>query len=217
MKLQCQRSVPHVSLCSKDSIFMVITLSLTVVTSEASLVVDLAISSKLINQVHSFLTCLALLGSPCKCCHSQKSSKPRNLIKFQNNNNKNMNNIGNCPSLMTLSPSNSLLSLSNSLVWDLQLRTCQSKPNQLTRSGSLFRLSAYTNCQLCIPCGPNYIQLRLCPQKGQVSSYSFSQENSELMLYDQKSKGIFEYWLLLKVENWKYYNKIIFKYIDNIE
>ena len=150
--------------------------TLTVVTSEASLVVDLAISSKLINQVHSFLTCLALLGSPCKCCHSQKSSKPRNLIKFQNNNNKNMNNIGNCPSLMTLSPSNSLLSLSNSLVWDLQLRTCQSKPNQLTRSGSLFRLSAYTNCQLCIPCGPNYIQLRLCPQKGQVSSYSFSLE-----------------------------------------
>lgn len=115
--------------------------TLTVVTSEASLVVDLAISSKLINQVHSFLTCLALLGSPCKRCHSQKSSKPRNLIKFQNNNNnKNMSNIGNCPSLMTLSPSNSLLSLSNSLVWDLQLRTCQSKPNQLTSSGSLFRL-----------------------------------------------------------------------------
>ena len=150
--------------------------TLTVVTSEASLVVDLAISSKLINQVHSFLTCLALLGSPCKCCHSQKSSKPRNLIKFQNNNNKNMNNIGNCPSLMTLSPSNSLLSLSNSLVWDLQLRTCQSKPNQLTSSGSLFRLQAYANCQLCIPFGPNYIQLRLCPQKGQVSLYSFSLE-----------------------------------------
>ena len=91
--------------------------TLTVVTSEASLVVDLAISSKLINKVHSFLTCLALLGSPCKRCHSQKSSKPRNLIKFQNNNNnKNLSNIGNCPSLMTLSPSNSLLSLSNSQV-----------------------------------------------------------------------------------------------------
>ena len=157
--------------------------TLTVVTSEASLVVDLAISSKLINKVHSFLTCLALLGSPCKRCHSQKSSKPRNLIKFQNNNNnKNMSNIGNCPSLMTLSPSNSLLSLSNSLVWDLQLRTCQSKPNQLTSSGSDFRHIQTASCQLCIPFGPNYIKLRLCPQEGQVSSYSFSLENSELML-----------------------------------
>lgn len=43
--------------------------SLAMVASEASLVVDLIISSKLIHQIHSLLTRLALLSSACEGRH----------------------------------------------------------------------------------------------------------------------------------------------------
>ena len=80
--------------------------TLAVVASEAGLVVDLAISSKLFNQVHSFLACFALLGSPCKCCHPQKKIfHTQKSIKSLTNNKT--NNFGNFPSLITLSTSNS--------------------------------------------------------------------------------------------------------------
>lgn len=52
------------------------------VASEACLVVDLVVSSKLINQVDSLLTCFAFLGSPSKCCHPHPisySPNPQNL------------------------------------------------------------------------------------------------------------------------------------------
>ena len=68
--------------------------ALAVVASEAGLVVDLVISSELIHQVHSLLTGLTLLGSPCKSCHLRSSSTPPpsnttqfseiRLMKFRN-------------------------------------------------------------------------------------------------------------------------------------
>lgn len=90
---QCQRSVPMCPSIKKSQFFFFfwgcyLKGTLAVVASEAGLVEDLVVSSELINQVHSLLTCLALLGSPCKCCHPNKSPTPRKISKIPHQQNQ---------------------------------------------------------------------------------------------------------------------------------
>ena len=54
-----------------------------VMAPKAGLVVDLVVSCELIHQIHSLLTCLALLGCPCKRCHLCPTDLPTNTHNFK--------------------------------------------------------------------------------------------------------------------------------------
>ena len=56
--------------------------TLAVVTSEARLVVDLVISSKLFHPVDFLVTYFALLGSACKCCHLKMMSSRCHSVEW---------------------------------------------------------------------------------------------------------------------------------------